>query len=64
MEETRSLINLVLKAVALAMSVAVVVLGILGQVSAESSISLLGIGLFALALVSFSNDKKEAEETL
>lgn len=44
------IISLVLRAVALAMGVAVVVLGILGAVQAETSIALLGIGLFALAL--------------
>ena len=59
MESVQPIINLVLKAVALAMSVAVIVLGMLGQVSVESSISLLGIGLFALAIVSFSNSRKD-----
>ena len=44
------IISLVLRAVALAMGVSVVILGILGVVEAETSITLLGIGLFALAL--------------
>jgi hypothetical protein len=50
MENTGSITSLVLKAVAVAMAVAVVVLGLLGAVTAEASITLLGIGLFALAL--------------
>lgn len=56
MEKTSSLINLVLKAVALAMGIAVIVLGILGAVSPTAQISLLGIGLFALALWSFREE--------
>jgi len=44
---------LVLKAIALAMGVAVIVLSILHVGSLETDISLLGFGLFALALTSF-----------
>ncbi|MCA9965028.1 MAG: hypothetical protein KC423_12315 [Anaerolineales bacterium] len=51
MENVQSTINLVLKAVAVGMSVAVVVLGTLGHVEISTQVSLLGIGLFALALV-------------
>jgi hypothetical protein len=54
------IISLVLKAVALAMAVAVVVLGILDVVQAETSITLLGIGLFCLALDGL--DKADKEE--
>lgn len=50
MKNVSAIISLVLRAVALAMGVAVVVLGILGVVEAETSITLLGIGLFCLAL--------------
>ena len=50
MENVQSTINVVLKAVALGMSVAVVVLGILGSVAVSAQVSMLGIGLFALAL--------------
>ncbi|MCA9997301.1 MAG: hypothetical protein KDE56_16195 [Anaerolineales bacterium] len=51
MENVQSTINLVLKAVAVGMSVAVIVLGTLGNVAVNTQVSLLGIGLFALALV-------------
>jgi hypothetical protein len=44
------IISLVLRAVALAMGVVVVVLSTLGVVEVATSIMLLGIGLFALAL--------------
>ncbi len=49
-KRTRSLVNLVFKAVSLAMAVAVVVLSILGTVTAETQVLLLGIGLFGLAI--------------
>ena len=45
-----SIVDLVLKAVALAMSIATVVLGFLGAASLETRVTLLGIGLFTLAL--------------
>ena len=44
---------LVLKAIALAMAVAVVVLSILGEAIVDTSITLLGIGLLAIVLASF-----------
>jgi len=44
---------LVLKAVALAMGVAVIVLSILHTATLETTVSLLGFGLFAVALASF-----------
>ncbi|MFN2223308.1 MAG: hypothetical protein ACK2UH_12190 [Candidatus Promineifilaceae bacterium] len=44
------IISLVLRAVALAMGMVVVVLSTLGVTEVETSIVLLGIGLFALAL--------------
>jgi hypothetical protein len=44
------IIDLVFKAVALAMAVAVVVTNILGVMDARGQILLLGIGLFALAI--------------
>ena len=50
--------DLILKAVALAMSVAVVVLNVLGAATVETSITLLSIGLLALALGSFTNVKE------
>lgn len=50
MSEGRSIVNLVLRGVGMAMGVAVVVLSILGAANANTSIILLGIGLFALGL--------------
>jgi hypothetical protein len=51
--KTHSTIDLVLRAVALAMGVAVVVLAILGSASLQTLAILLGLGLFAIALWSF-----------
>jgi hypothetical protein len=42
----------VLKAVALGMAIASIVLGIMRMTTLETNVTLLGIGLFALALVS------------
>jgi hypothetical protein len=50
---SRGTVRIVLKAVALAMGVAVIVLGIVGTLPTDSAVSLLGIGLAALALESF-----------
>ncbi len=49
---------LVLKAIGLAMAVAVVVLSILGGAIVETGIALLGIGLLAIALASFLGGKE------
>ena len=54
--KTSNTITLVLKAVGMAMGVAVVVLNILKTVSAETSIMLLGIGMFALGLAMLSRE--------
>ncbi len=51
------IVALVLKAIALAMAVAVIVLGILSAESSNGLISLLGIGLLALALAGFMQAK-------
>jgi hypothetical protein len=45
-----TIISFILRAVALAMGVAVIVLGILGTADTSTLITLLGIGLFTLAL--------------
>ena len=45
-----TIISLVLRAVALAMGVAVIVLGILGVAEVDTLVTLLSIGLFTLAL--------------
>ena len=47
---SKSIISLILRGVAIAMGVAVVVLGIIGGATVESLVTLLGIGLFALAI--------------
>ena len=60
MENIQSIISLVMRAVALAMGVVVIVLGILEPDSIESSITLLAIGLLALAIDSFSKTKARA----
>lgn len=57
MENVQSTINLVLKAVAVGMSVAALVLGFLGTVDVSAQVNLLGIGLFALSLLTL---RKEA----
>jgi hypothetical protein len=49
-KSTQKLIDLVLRAVALAMAVAVVVTSILGVMEVKSQVLLLGIGLFGLAI--------------
>ena len=49
-----SFIDLALKAVALAMGVAVAVLAFLGQVETGSALAMLGIGLACLAVVQLS----------
>ena len=46
----QSIINLALRGIAMAMGIAVVVLGFLGGTTVESLLTLLGIGLFSLAL--------------
>ena len=50
MKKLGALVDLVLKAVALAMGVATVVLGVLGAAPPATTTILLGIGLFTLAL--------------
>ncbi len=49
----QNLLNTILKAIALAMGVAVVVLNILGAATSSTSIMLLGFGLTLLALIQF-----------
>ena len=51
-ENVGKLVDLVFKAVALAMAVAVVVTNILGVMDTRGQILLLGIGLFGLAITS------------
>lgn len=51
------IVDLVLTAVALAMGVVSVVLSILGTVSVETTVMLLGIGLFAIAVARLQKAK-------
>jgi len=53
---TGNIINLVFKAVALAMAVAVVVTSILGVMDAQGQMILLGIGLFGLAVTALDKE--------
>ncbi len=50
MEDVRGVIDLILKAIAVAMAFTSVVLGVLGETSPENQIFFLGIGLAALAI--------------
>jgi hypothetical protein len=50
MSNPQRLVPLILKAVALALAVATVVLGVLKALPPENGLTLLGLGLFSLAL--------------
>ncbi|MBE0685125.1 MAG: hypothetical protein IH585_03915 [Anaerolineaceae bacterium] len=58
MEKNQSITQLVLKAVALGMSVASMVLGYLGAVEPTTRISLLSIGVFALSVAAFQKTEQ------
>ena len=51
MKQYQGTINLILKAVALGTAVASLVLGIMNVTTVETNVTLLAIGLFALALI-------------
>jgi len=53
MSTPRQITNLVLKALALAMGVAVVVMSTLGTLTPSNGISMLGLGLTTLAISQF-----------
>jgi len=55
-KSTGNIINLVFKAVALAMAVAVVVTSILGVMDVQGQTILLGIGLFGLAVTALDKE--------
>jgi hypothetical protein len=58
MENAQSIINLVLKAVALGMAVVSIVLGFLpGAADVGTQVTLLSIGLFALALAALQKEE-------
>jgi hypothetical protein len=55
--KNQALVSRILKVVALGMAAAVLVLGILKATTADTSITMLSIGLFALALAALQNSK-------
>ncbi len=55
-KRTSNLVNLVLKAVALAMGVAVVVMNTLGTLTPTTEASLLGIAVAALAITALDKE--------
>jgi hypothetical protein len=57
MEDISRIINLVLKAVALAMGVVSILLGILGVADVSTQVTLLSIGLFTLALAALQKEE-------
>lgn len=60
MNTQKSMMNLILKAVAMAMAVASIVLGILGESTVDTYVTLLGIGLFALAVAAMRSETGQA----
>ena len=56
----KDLINLIFKAIALAMGIAVVVLNILNQIDIKSSIIMLGIGIVCVAIYLFDNKENNS----
>ena len=58
-KDVTSLIHMILKAIALAMGVGVVVLSILKQLDIDSGMGMLGIGLACLAIASFAKKDEE-----
>ena len=57
--QMKDLINLIFKAVALAMGIAVVVLNILNQIDIKSSIIMLGIGITCVAIYLLDNKEND-----
>jgi len=55
-KERSEIVQLVLKAVGMAMGVASVVLSVLGTVPVQTNVMLLGIGLFALGLAALDRE--------
>jgi uncharacterized membrane protein len=58
MENAQRIINLVLRAVAVGMSIVSIVLGFLGEAGVNTHITLLGIGLAALAISSLQTEEQ------
>jgi hypothetical protein len=60
-ENVGGIVTLALKAIALAMAVAVIVLGILGATTVTTQVALLGIGLFGLALAALQQEDRDEQ---
>lgn len=56
-EETEKLINLILKAVALAMGICVIVTSMLKEIDMYSAFTLLAVGILCIAIYLFKNEK-------
>lgn len=57
--KVKDIFNLILKAVAMAMGIAVVVLNVLGKIDIKSSIIMLGIGLACIGIYLLENTENE-----
>jgi hypothetical protein len=55
------IVTLVLRAIALAMAVAAIVLGALGTATVATQVTLLGMGLFGLALASLQQGERDEQ---
>ena len=62
MQQNQKLIAQILKAVALGMATASIVLSIMNVITVETNVTLLGIGLFALALLSLQGVESSDKE--
>ena len=62
MKQNQKLIAQILKAVALGMAIASIVLSIMNVITVETNVTLLGIGLFALALLSLQGAEASDKE--
>jgi hypothetical protein len=61
MPKNQAPVDMILKAVALATAVASVVLGAMEVATPETGVTLLGIGLFALALAALRQESSQEE---
>ena len=57
------IVTLALRAIALAMAVAVIVLGALGTATVATQVTLLGMGLFGLALSALQQGERDEQPT-
>ncbi len=59
MENRKAIIDLILKAVALGMSVVSIVLGFMNEADLDTQVTMLGIGLFALSVAALQKVELE-----